>query len=208
MSALPRLSTSAISRPIRADPRSSLDAHSTTRVHSRIWDTAARNPCLNCNARSLDSYPGTATSARKYRSAFPRRSGSPSYRRTDSTSSEVGRYLIMYPTDSSSIAASSSVATARAISSSVGLICDSMISMFDPRFRSSSETNPLEDEGADAAGDFAAATSRARRSFSAILDWLKRPFNASWSMFASASPTSFMRSNTVPRMRIAGITSQ
>ena len=30
--------------------------------------------------------------------------------------------------------------------------------MFDPRFRSSSETNPLEDEGADAAGDFAAAT--------------------------------------------------
>eukprot|EP00982_Pelagococcus_subviridis_P001925 14910-Pelagococcus_subviridis.AAC.1 len=125
-----------MSRPIRDDCFSSVAHRSTHSVQSRTAPIADANPCLNSSALSLLSNPGTAVSARKYRSAFPSARSSPSYALTRTHSSAVGKNRIIPATLSASNAAASMDCTARAIASTSGFIFDSMISMFDPRLRS------------------------------------------------------------------------
>ena len=148
LSALPRFNTSARTRPIFGDVCSSCEHDSIVSHQSRTALTVSVNPCLNASARSFDSKPLTAPSLRKYRSALPSRSTSPSYARISSSSSDVGKKRIIDWTASASRTLSSMVCTAPAISSSEALICESMISMLLPRFRSSSVMNaflPLPD---------------------------------------------------------------
>ena len=160
---------------------------------------------MKASALSFDSNPFTVPSLRKYRSALPSLCSSPSYERTKASSSAVGRNRIIDWTDSASRTSSSIVCTAAAMSSSEALICESMISMLLPRFKSRSVTNAFLPLPAVMPEGFAGSLLRSGLRFGS---WLKRPFRESRSILSSSSATSFRFSKTVPRMRIIGITSQ